>query len=339
MLKLEPKIFLTIQVEPPCELPKRTLMDIQRMETFSPWLKCPEYEDLYNKFLSNQLCTYDLLKITKKRNIILNDCLLTVFKKLSSGVRCTDLEHYEHLLLSVKELLWYISPHVEKFQSKHANLPKPFLNLCEFNNPKRYGHKVSEISQDTLLSLVDGVNCHIEKSFVSRQNFKFICKSVHKSTESCVKYSDYLSQNKSLQVNHCNIDDETEPTYERKLFELPVTPSLTVYKTKQEHDALELLSERLENKDFYEPISIDFYLYEWRSYRHVFYKNLEEHGMTIDNVILFAQYYKGAMGNKYFVWHEDPTSVDHLTNWNLTVEKSNTKFTKIFFLLVQTKSM
>ena len=44
-------------------------------------------------------------------------------------------------LLSVKELLWYISPHVKKFQSKLANLPKPFLNLCEFNNPKRHGHK------------------------------------------------------------------------------------------------------------------------------------------------------------------------------------------------------
>ena len=44
----------------------------------------------------------------------------------------------------MKELLWYISPHVKKIQSKHANLPKQSLNLSEFNNPKRHGHEVSE---------------------------------------------------------------------------------------------------------------------------------------------------------------------------------------------------
>lgn len=81
-----------------------------------------------------------------------------------------------------------------------------------------------------------------------------------------------MSQNTSLQADQRNIDDEIEPTYERKLFELPVTPSLTAYKTKRERDALQLLLERLENKDFYEPISVNFHFYERRSYRHVFYK-------------------------------------------------------------------
>ena len=50
----------------------------------------------------------------------------------------------------------------------------------------------------------------------------------------------------------------------------------------------------------------------------------------INNVILFAQYYKGAMSNKYFVWREHPTSVDHLTNWNSTVEKFIQKLPKYF---------
>ena len=83
-----------------------------------------------------------------------------------------------------------------------------------------------------------------------------------------------MSQNKGFQANHHNTDDETRPTYDRKFFELPVTPSLTVYKTKQEHDALQLLLEHLENKNFYEPISRDFNFVERRSYHHVFYKNL-----------------------------------------------------------------
>ena len=50
----------------------------------------------------------------------------------------------------------------------------------------------------------------------------------------------------------------------------------------------------------------------------------------INNIILFAQYYKGAMSNKYFVWREHPTSVDHLTNWNSTVEKFIQKLPKYF---------
>ena len=181
-----------------------------------------------------------------------------------------------------------------------------------------------------MLSLVDGVNCHIEKSFVSCQNFKFVCENVRKLMESCVKYSDHLSQNTSLQADQRNIDDEIEPAYERKLFELPVTPSLTAYKTKRERDALQLLLERLENKDFYEPISVNFHFYERRSYRHVFYKKLKEHAMKINNVILFAQYCKGAMGNKYFVWREDPTSVDPLTNRNSNVEKVIQNLPKYF---------
>ena len=94
------------------------------METFSLRLKCPKCEDLYKKFLSNQLCSYDLLELTKKREYYSEWLLYTIFT--SSGVRRTDLEHYKHNLLSVKELLWYISRQVERFQSKHANLSKPF---------------------------------------------------------------------------------------------------------------------------------------------------------------------------------------------------------------------
>ena len=63
-------------------------------------------------------------------------------------------------------------------------------------------------------------------------------------------------------------------------------------KTKQECDALELLLEHVENKDFYKLISVDFHFVERHLYHHVFYKNLKEHGTTINNNILFAQYYE-----------------------------------------------
>ena len=73
-----------------------------------------------------------------------------------------------------------------------------------------------------------------------------------------------------------------------------------MYKIKREHEALESLIERLEKKDFYEPISVDYHFTERRSYCHAFCKHLKEQGITIESVIFFAQYYRGASGNILF---------------------------------------
>ena len=48
-------------------------------------------------------------KLWKKGNIILNDCLLTGFKKSSGGVWHIDLEHYEHLLLCERTFVVYFT--------------------------------------------------------------------------------------------------------------------------------------------------------------------------------------------------------------------------------------
>ena len=78
-------------------------MDLQRVETYSPRLKCAEREHLCSKFLSSEISVEELLKISKANGkILLNDCLLIVLKKFSSGVQRIDLENYEYLLLSVK---------------------------------------------------------------------------------------------------------------------------------------------------------------------------------------------------------------------------------------------
>ena len=137
---------------------------------------------------------------------------------------------------------------------------------------------------------------------------------------------DYLAQNSRLQASFRSIDDESEPMYERKLFELPTVNNLEVYKIKQEHEALESLIDCLEKKDFYEPISVDYHFTERRSYRRAFYKHLKEQGITIENVMLFAQYYRGASGNKYFVWREDPKSTEHYRNKTIEVVQNLPKY-------------
>ena len=82
-----------------CDLLQRTLMDLQRVETYSPRLKSATREHLYNKFLGSEIRAKQFLKISKTNGkILFNDFLLIVFKKLSSGVRRIGLENYEYLL-------------------------------------------------------------------------------------------------------------------------------------------------------------------------------------------------------------------------------------------------
>ena len=69
----------------PVDLRQRTLMYLQRVETYSPRLKCAEREHLYNKFLSSEISAKELLKISKANgNFFLNDCLLKEIIKWSA---------------------------------------------------------------------------------------------------------------------------------------------------------------------------------------------------------------------------------------------------------------
>ena len=76
---------------------------------------------------------------------------------------------------------------------------------------------------------------------------------------------------------------------------------MSKYNTQCEKDAVEKIVKELESKDFYQPVSVDYYFTERRSYRCIFYKHLKWFGVPIKEIILFAQHYTGSNGNKYFV--------------------------------------
>ena len=85
------------------------------------------------------------------------------------------------------------------------------------------------------------------------------------------------------------------------MFQLPTLENLNTYKVEQERNATVSLKEALEDKNPYEPVSVDIYFPERRSYRYVFIRNLKKCGIPIANTILFAQFYEGSYGNEYFM--------------------------------------
>ena len=68
-----------------------------------------------------------------------------------------------------------------------------------------------------------------------------------------------------------------------------------------------------QRKKFYEPISLDMHFTERASFCYVFICSLKKYGVSLQNCILFAQYMKGAQGNKYFMWCEDQETEGYLT--------------------------
>ena len=57
---------------------------------------------------------------------------------------------------------------------------------------------------------------------------------------------------------------------------------------------------------------------------------LKKCGILIANTILFAQYYEGSHGNRYFMWREKPDSDEHLTERNGVIDSVTKMLLKYF---------
>ena len=59
---------------------------------------------------------------------------------------------------------------------------------------------------------------------------------------------------------------------------------------------------------------------------------LKKCGILIANTILFAQYYEGSHGNRYFMWRENPDSDEHLTERNGVIDSVTKMLPKYFYI-------
>ena len=144
-----------------------------------------------------------------------------------------------------------------------------------------------------------------------------------------MKHSDYLTENKLLQLACQSYEDE--PNYDKAIFELPhQSTSTSKYNTQREKDTVENIVQELESKDFYQQVSVDYYFTERRSYRCIFYKHSKSFGVPMKEIILFAQHYAGSNGNRYFVWKEDLSLNDHLIERQKTINEITNMLPKYF---------
>ena len=127
----------------------KTLMDIARVESSWPSYKNTDQVTYLSKYMEHfakepaqaiadlDSCAKDSKLQTK---VLLFYAILILFKQHCCGVFQENVVNFSNLCQAVRDLLWYVSPHADKFKIRGASLPIFFASLQSFNNPRRHGH-------------------------------------------------------------------------------------------------------------------------------------------------------------------------------------------------------
>lgn len=128
------------------------------------------------------------------------DCLLILLKKHCNGVFAQKVQTFESSSQAVRDLLWYVGPHYDKFKVREAIIPSFFDLLLPFNDPTRHKHELESLSKKIILKLASAVTSLFEKSFAYRASFSKLYYD--KLAESDAKHANFLQQNQKLVNNY-----------------------------------------------------------------------------------------------------------------------------------------
>ena len=228
----------------------RTLMDVALTENYWPPYKNNDQVTCLSKYIEDfkqdstsaieNLVSY-IMHSKVQSKIVLYDTLLILFKQNCRDVFNENVNDFGTLCMAVRDLIWYTSPHADKFKSRSATLPN-FLSVVQpFNDPRRHHHAIPKLNRETLLRYADNVTNLLEKSFVHRNSFSVVLDMIEKLVESCAKYSDYLEDN----LTHVSdYQSQEEPEEITNLVELPECSSESVqelYTSKRDRDLVEII--------------------------------------------------------------------------------------------------
>ena len=135
-------------------------MNLQRLEKINPPLQISEKVDMFTQFIERRDEEIDVTVAAKlsqnefcrhvNEKTILSDLLLKLFLSIILGVYRINLDDFKLFILSVRELLWYVTPHHVKFKDGSCMLPSQLIWFCGLHNPKKHGHQIKQIDSVAL---------------------------------------------------------------------------------------------------------------------------------------------------------------------------------------------
>ena len=145
VVNLEPEEATGESSDQPPTKKLRTLMDVTRAENYWPPYKNNDQVTYLSKYIEDfkqdstsaieNLESY-IMHSKVQSKILLYDSLLILFKQNCRGVFNENVNDFGTLCMAVRDLIWYKSPHADKFKSRSANLPKLLSVVQPFNDPR-----------------------------------------------------------------------------------------------------------------------------------------------------------------------------------------------------------
>ena len=176
-------------------------------------------------------------------------------------------------------------------------MPTFFNPIIKFNDPLRHKHKVKQIQHAVLLNLTSNVTTILERTFFTRKSFKFLHDVFDKLVESAVKYTDYL-QNLTRVKNYQNREDNV---HNDKIESLPFITRENLCKySKNKRSTIENISDKLLEKDFYNPVALNDILPRNVAHRYKLLKKIKKTGISTRNTVIFTRSNGPAVGGSLF---------------------------------------
>jgi hypothetical protein len=243
-------------------------------------------------------------RLPKERNFVTRHDLL--YNDLVSLLKTKSLGWYgicyesigSRFIKALTDLLWYVDPHHDKLNLRSCVIPETFLSLSQYKIKSSYNlfyyagnHKKEQLKREKLEDYLKAIEYFVTQPWASQENWKSFISDVFELCHNIRKYISYLeSVNNEMILNH----SKNEPI--RNL--LDNTTLEIRNKQRNFNPKFKIISNLLQNSDFYELHLLDNYLPQDKKLRYDFINELK-----VDYIFTLYRYYHGNyLGTLNFIW-------------------------------------
>ena len=236
--------------------------------------------------------------ILNRKDLLFND-LIKLLKEQTLGWRGgLHTSVGVQFLNSLTDLLWYIDPHKNKFNTRGCTLPTIFLTLPEYQNDVYYNqfyfsghHKKQQLSCEKLKLMVKQLESYVNQPWTGQQEWKEFIGFVLNLCHSIRKYVDFMElNNEQVKSNHLSI----KPI--RNVLD-HISIETREYQRNIDKKYCQI-SEVLYNSEFYEVHFLDNYLPENTKLRYNFINSIE----CNVSFTIYRYYHGNYLGTLNFIW-------------------------------------
>ena len=233
----------------------------------------------------------------RNRKDVLYNRIILFFNSSSMGLALEEMSLAKKLLVTLRDIFWYIDGHYHVFDRVKRPIPSIFNSFTGFNVPELSKHRkrqTTNISADQLREYALELSQLLLENYWERDNWRNIKPHFVDLFSSLSCYCDYLvEKNKKSKENH------RSPTPVRELSEHLTLKFLEA--SKSVPSSLHAIDELVSSLPLYTHTSIDHLLPSESLRKHRLVTSLIESGLSCPTMLLIYSP-GGSIANLQFMW-------------------------------------